>query len=393
MTNRWINCFSKVKQRDEIYMKKSVCMIRSNPVKPDSRVEKEAWTLKKSGFDVHILAWDRDTNVREVNDCISVADLEIPITRLGYKATFGEGFKNIKPYLGFQFHMRRWLRKNKFDIVHSCDFDTAFFSYGVVNRKKEKFVFDIFDFLFDKPVSIMQKCVKKAQYYLIKKADATIICTEERRKQIEGSKPRNLVVVHNTPSVLQTTNGNANIINSDKIQIVYVGILQDYRLLKEIVEAVCESDSMELHIGGFGKHEIYMRDVAKKYDNIHFYGRMAYADTLALEEKCDIMLAIYDPAIDNHFYAAPNKFYESLMLGKPIVMVKNTGMSQVVADNNIGVLIDYSKEGFIKGIEQLVDCRSQWETISKRMKQLYKERYSWDEMEKRLIKLYAGLSK
>ena len=34
------------------------------------------------------------------------------------------------------------------------------------------------------------------------------------------------------------------------------------------------------------------------------------------------MTAIYDPNISNHYYAAPNKFYEALMLGKPLIMVK-----------------------------------------------------------------------
>ena len=134
-----------------------------------------------------------------------------------------------------------------------------------------------------------------------------------------------------------------------------------------------------------------MQDAAKKYENIHFYGRLSYSDTLALEKECDIMLAIYDPSIDNHFYAAPNKFYESLMLGKPVMMVKNTGMSTVVKDENIGVLIDYSKEGFIKGAEELVAKKDEWISMSQRMKKLYKEQYSWDEMEKRLLILYSQL--
>lgn len=172
---------------------------------------------------------------------------------------------------------------------------------------------------------------------------------------------------------------------------MYVGILQDYRLLKEIVEVVSESDWMELHVGGFGKYESYMQEMANACDNICFYGRVPYSDTLALEKNCDIMLAIYDPTIDNHFYAAPNKFYESLMLGKPVVMVKNTGMSQVVAEKNIGVLIDYSKEGFMKGIKQLVEEKENWVAMSQTMKKLYDEQYSWEEMERRLLQLYSTL--
>lgn len=235
--------------------------------------------------------------------------------------------------------------------------------------------------------------MKKAQYKIINKADATIICTEERKQQISGSKPRNLTVIHNTPSKYQITDVSVEFNCSDKVRLVYVGILQDYRLLKEIVEAVSESDSIELHIGGFGKYESFIQSMSEKFNNIYFYGLMSYSDTLALENKCDIMLAIYDPSIDNHFYAAPNKFYESLMLGKPVIMVKNTGMSGVVSQNDIGVLIDYSKESFISGVNELIDRKSQWQVMKERMKKLYREQYSWDEMERRLLELYAGLSR
>lgn len=371
----------------------SVCILRSNPVKPDSRVEKEAWSLTKAGYDVHILAWDRDTDDKEICDVVQVSDIQIPITRLGYKASYGEGMKNLKAYLSFQFNMRKWLKKHDFDIVHACDFDTAFFSNGLVKRKNEKFVFDIFDFLFGEPKGIVQKIVKKAQLRIINRADATLICTEERKKQIIGSTPRKLTVIHNTPASAQIKQCEEKTKRNNRIKIVYVGILQDYRLLKEIADAVSDNKNIELHVGGFGKYEKFFNDMAAKFDNIYFYGRLTYDQTLSLENECDIMLAIYDPAIENHRFAAPNKFYESLMLGKPVVMVKNTGMSQVVETNGIGVLIDYSKDGFVSGIKKLIESRNDWGAISEKMKELYQNQYCWDEMERRLIQTYAELQK
>jgi glycosyltransferase involved in cell wall biosynthesis len=369
----------------------SVCILRSNPVRPDSRVEKEAWSLAKAGYDVHILAWDRDTNIEEVSDFVYVADIQIPITRLGYKATYGEGMKNLKAYLSFQFSMRKWLCKHDFDIVHACDFDTAFFSFAVIKRKREKFIFDIFDFLYGDPKGIVQKAVKKAQLLLINYADATIICTEERTKQIVGSTPRKLAVIHNTPASAQIKQCENKTQLTKKIKIVYVGILQDYRLLKEIAEAVALDNTVELHVGGFGKYEGFFKDMADEFGNIYFYGRLTYEQTLSLENECDIMLAIYDPAIENHRFAAPNKFYESLMLGKPVVMVKNTGMSHVVENNAIGVLIEYSKKGFVSGIYKLIENRNKWCDIGEKMKIIYQDKYCWDEMERRLIELYAEL--
>lgn len=376
---------------DNLNGKTRVCILRSNPVRPDSRVEKEAWSLAKAGYDVHILAWDRDTNVEEISDYIQVADVQIPITRLGYKASYGEGMKNLKAFLAFQFGMRKWLRKHDFDVVHACDFDTAFFSKGVVRRKKEKFVFDIFDFLYGEPKGIVQTTVKRVQLQIINNADATIICTEERNKQIIGSSPKKLTVIHNTPASAQFRQCDKKTKETNRIKIVYVGILQDFRLLKEIADAVSAINNIEFHVGGFGKYEDYFKDMAKNFDNIYFYGRLTYDQTLSLENECDIMLAIYDPAIENHRFAAPNKFYESLMLGKPVVMVKNTGMSQVVENNGIGVLIDYSKDGFVSGINKLIEMKDNWHSIGEKMKELYKDQYCWDEMERRLIQIYAEL--
>lgn len=372
-------------------MSKRVCIIRSNPVNPDSRVEKEAWTLKKAGYYVHILAWDRDNNFSETEDFIEVAGIKIPITRLGHKASFGEGMKNLKPYLAFQFHMRKWLKNQCFDIIHACDFDTAFFSLGIAKNKKTRFVFDIFDFLSGDPKNFFQKAVKKAQLRIINRADATIICTEERKLQIKGSKPKRLAVIHNTPDASQIGNEFFGLKKTENVKIVYVGILQDFRLLKEIADAVANFKGVELHVGGFGKYKSFFSQMADKYDNIFFYGKLNYDQTLALEKECDIMLAIYDPTIENHRFAAPNKFYESLMLGKPVIMVKDTGMSQIVSVNGIGVLIDYTEAGFIHGLNELLAVKQNWKIIGEKMRSLYKNEFCWNEMEKRLLNLYKDL--
>lgn len=370
--------------------KKSVCIIRSNPVNPDSRVEKEAWTLLDLGYDVHVLAWDRSKNSSIENTVLRIMGKQIPIVRLCYKASFGEGMKNIVPYLKFQFAMRRWLQRNHYDVIHACDFDTAFFSQGVV-KKKSKYIFDIFDFIYGEPKSFFQRCVKNAQLKIINKADATILCTEEREQQIKGSYPQKLVFIHNTPMAEMIKAGDFIVNENNKIKVVYVGILQDFRLLKEIANCIAQNDRFEFHIGGFGKYESFFVDMSKKHNNIIFHGKLSYDQTLSLERQCDIMLAVYDPSIENHRFAAPNKFYESLMLGKPVIMVRGTGMSDVVEEQDLGVLIDYSEKSFSEGLTKLLDRKNEWQIMGEKAKLIYKEKYNWDEMRNRLKDLYENL--
>lgn len=60
------------------------------------------------------------------------------------------------------------------------------------------------------------------------------------------------------------------------MKIVYVGILQDKRFIKELADIVKDNNECELHIGGFGKFENYFQYMASKYENIKYYGKLPY---------------------------------------------------------------------------------------------------------------------
>ncbi len=373
---------------------KRIVMLRSNGVKPDSRVEKEALALTEAGNTVTVLAWDRDSNYGEKKELLSLGDREIDITRFGIKASFGEGMKNLWPYLKFQLSMASWLIRNRknYDCIHACDFDTGFMS-SLVNRLVHKvFVFDLFDYLSTDAKSGFKMWIKKREDGIINYANAAIICTEKRKQQIADAHPKKLVIIHNSPDLLTEVpdfeiKGDAN-----KTKIAYVGILQDYRFLHEMAEAVSEMPEVELHVGGFGKYDKYFEEMATKHSNIFFYGRLEYKKTLALENACDIMTAIYAPWIGNHKFAAPNKFYEALMLGKPALMIEGTGMSEVISEHQLGRVIPYEKDAFKAAVAELSQLtEDEKQTLSEKMRALYHEKYSWAEMKARLIKLYQEL--
>lgn len=370
----------------------NVLIIRSNPVNPDSRVEKEIRALIENGYNVTLLAWDRseDYNIRK--EPLNEKMKGVIAFRIGIKAPYGSGIKNLKKLVAFQCVIRSFLKNNKYDIVHACDFDTAFTAYHSINHSQTKFIYDIFDFYADafNVPSVLKALVLFADKWIVCGADLTIICSEERSKQLRGFCPKKLAVIHNTPEEICINKEKQEKIN-DKIKLCYVGILQPGRLLLELAEVVMNSCEYELYIGGFGEYADYFSQLSIKYTNIHYYGKIPYDKTIELESKCDIMIANYDPSVPNHVFAAPNKFYEALYLGKPLVMTKGTGMSNIVTEDDLGVTIEYSKDGLEAGLRCLVERKKEWALMKERMNKKYRNEYSWNEMKKRLVNAYRML--
>lgn len=378
---------------------KSILLIRSNPVSPDPPVEKIATALSDNGYDVTVLAWDRESNYSEREDSIRLLNgREIKIIRFGIQAIYGGGLKKtLKALVIFWHRLNKWLKKHKdqYDIIHPFDFDTGFVAKGIARRYHKGLIYHILDFYIDSHPSggkILRNLVKKAEISVINYADATIICTEKRIEQIKGSKPKKLIVIHNTPiNDRSFETCDLKISSSSRLKIVYVGIFAEGRMLEEMCEIVSHNKDLELHIGGFGILDELIKQYAEKNDNIFYYGKLPYSATLALENQCDIMTAIYDPSIPNHRYAAPNKFYEALMLGKSIIMAKNTGFDTVIEENNLGFLVDYNQESLASCLEENYISKSNGKIISSQGTALYETTYHWNVMEKRLQTTYADI--
>lgn len=376
---------------------KRVVLIRSNPVAPDPPVEKMADTLLQIGYSITILAWDRSENYKIRETIVKLQSGSVTIIKFGIEAGYGSGMKSLKELTKFQMKIFKWLSENrrKYDIIHAFDFDTGFIAKICAQMYSKKFVYHILDFYVEShnmTKSRIGNIIKRLEIKVIDKSDLTIICTEKRKEQILGSHPKKLIVIHNTPQ--NNTKIDLNFAlqgDEDKCRIVYVGVLGETRYILEIADYVSKNKQFEFHIGGFGYLEEKIKLYADKYENIFYYGKLPYERTLALEKQCDIMTAIYDPCVPNHKYAAPNKFYESLMLGKPIIMAQNTGFDEILKSERIGYLMKYSLEGLAQALEYMHNHREQWDEMKKRSNLLYQNYYSWEIMQQRIEKEYSEL--
>lgn len=372
-----------------------VLFLRSNPVDPDSRVEKEVKSLLEVGYFVEIFCWDRESNHEIIEEKKYIDGYECAIYRIGIRSVYGAGFKkNLLPLIKFQLAIMRFLktRYSRYDVLHACDFDTCFTGFHIAQKYGLKVIYDVFDYYadsFNVPV-ILRNIIVKLDHGLMEKSDALIICSEERKKQIGNVKQNNTYIIHNSPDEVEFFEKTCST-GKDKMKIGYVGILNDGRMIPEMLEVVSEHEMFELHIAGFGKFENLVKKYSNEKNNIIFYGKIPYNQTLKLEHECDVLTAIYDPSIANHKYAAPNKFYEALMLGKPLIMCKGTGFSDVVERYDIGKIIFYSKESLCIGFNEIYQNLAWYKSKKMIEQELYHHYFSWETMKKRLLEIYMRL--
>ena len=379
----------------------NILMLRTNSCAPDPRVEKEVSSLISGpGNSVMVLCWDRDGRKGTFAEFLRVPNGTVPILRFGIPASWGGGMRaNFFPMLVFEWKLFWWLitHRKDYDVIHACDLLTGLPAWLPCRLFRKKLVYDIFDFYAatQSGPKYLLELFRKLEYAVIGSADATIICSEKRRQQIAGSKPKRLVILHNAPSQRQVPlmDELSPILQGDgkRIRIVYVGNLVEDRFLLRALACAEMLPEFEFHIGGFGVLEEKIRRLAVEQDNIFFYGRMSYADVLNLERQCHIMLALYDPAVPNHKYAAPNKFYEALALGKPLVMFRETGMADIVEQRQIGVVCDPTEDDLYHAFRQLLLNREEFDRMGETMRRLFRDNYTWDIMHQRLLDLYENL--
>ncbi len=368
-----------------------VLICRSNPIAPDPRVEKEARSLNKAGYQVQALGWDRSRELPKRSEMGWAV-----IHRRSIRAAYARGLMNFFPLIFWQIDLLGWLLRHQaeFDVLHACDFDTVLPAIVCSKLFKKKLVYDIFDFYADHlrntPASV-KRIIRAVDLWAIGQADGLILVDDSRIEQIKGAKPERLIVIYNSPEDAPHQ-ASTNPTEGAPIQIAYIGLLQFERGLLELVEVVRRHPEWKLDLAGFGGDEAPILDAIRGLSNVHWHGRVPYSQALALSAQANVLVALYDPRIPNHRYASPNKVFEAMMLGKPIIVARNTNMDRLIEFAGAGLVVEYGDVDNLEiALQRLENDPGLRKALGRAARRAYEEQYHWDVMEKRLVELYNSL--
>jgi succinoglycan biosynthesis protein ExoL len=135
------------------------------------------------------------------------------------------------------------------------------------------------------------------------------------------------------------------------IKIGFVGLFRYRDSLVTIMEAVAKKRiNYELHFFGDGPERAVIEEYFLKYHNIFNHGPFRSIEDLAdIYKTIHISYAVYNALEHNVRMALPNKLYEAIYFGVPIVVADKTYLSEVVRSFNLGYVLDTQHKCCVEG--------------------------------------------
>lgn len=366
---------------------RTVAFVRTTNIYDDSRATKEITALAEAGYHVVVLGWDRNGEAEEKSK-EAFKNLNVECRFFSCQLPSGIGIRNIDKLIKWLSWTKKQLKTiEQLEAVHACNLDGGFGAYQFCRKNEIILVYDIYDYYIDSHAipELVKSFVEKQEIKIINFSKTTIICTEERREQIKKAKPQHILVLHNSPDVPEVEKKETS------YDYAYCGSLCDLRLIKEILDVYKEHLNLHFAFAGNDKYKSDVEQLAKAYSNLDYYGTVPYSQVLEIESQAKVLSAIYEPSIRNHKLCAPNKFYEALALGKPIIVCRGTGIDKIVEENKLGKVINYNAKEFYQALLDLLSSPSDIIEMGERARLLYEQKYRWSLMKQNLIKQYTDM--
>ena len=125
--------------------------------------------------------------------------------------------------------------------------------------------------------------------------------------------------------------------------VLYQGLLVTGRGIEQCMDAILDVPGAALVLMGFGNQADRVRELAalpRYADRVHVIEPVPPSELLVWTASADIMVMAIQPSSENHRYTTPQKLWEAMAAGVPVVASDLPGMAPVVRETGCGELCD-----------------------------------------------------
>jgi glycosyltransferase involved in cell wall biosynthesis len=167
--------------------------------------------------------------------------------------------------------------------------------------------------------------------------------------------------------------------------LVYAGIIHYNRGLLLLAHAIREIKGVRLILAGRAMEDIKQ---LLQSPNIQYLGVLEYDEALELQRLADAIPILYDPKIPINRVANPNKLFEAMMLGVPVI---TNVCREIVSETGCGLVVEYNLKSVKEALQYLISHPDVRKKMSVNGRKAFEEKYNWNLMEERLLRLCQRL--
>lgn len=342
---------------------------------------KECRTLVQAGYDVVLIV---SHNKDEVVDGVKIKSVLKPKNRLE---------RMLKTVLD----VYKAALKEDADLYHFHD--PELIPVGIMLRLKGKKV--IYDVHEDLPRQIMTKpwikpflrrfvsiCAETVENVGVHFFNGIVAVTPTIAERFSKNKT---VVVHNYPILGELAAVDVVPYSERSPVVVYVGGITTIRGIKEMVEAVGlmpEDFAINLVLAGSITEQTVQKAVSSAGPSVNFIGWQSREQVAKLLGRARIGLVLFHPA-PNHVDAMPNKLFEYMSAGLPVIASDFPLWRKIIDDIGCGLLVDpLNPQKIADAIQWMLEHPIESEDMGKRGQEAVYERFNWGKEAKKLLLFY-----
>ncbi len=323
---------------DKLALKK-VSLSVINDLVTDNRVHKVAVSLKKMGFEPVL--------VGRLLPQSQPVEREYRTRRM--KLLFRKG-----PFFYFEYNWRLFffLLKTKIDVFVANDLDTLPANFLVAKLKRKPLIYDSHEYFTEVPELIGRPVVRAIWIWLEKllvpRVSAAYTVCESIAEVYRDLYKIDFKVVRNLPVCGEAEEDTHRMTQSHPMSIstkviLYQGALNQGRGLEAAIRAMQFIEGAELWIVGDGDITTQLKlmvEESKLVRKVKFLGRLPLAELSQVTRKADLGISLEEDLGLNYRFALPNKLFDYIQAGVPVLVSNLPEMRKIVEHYQIGAIAE-----------------------------------------------------
>ena len=367
-----------------------------NDICTDQRVLKVADTLGSNGYRVLIIG-------RELPSSMPVPEGKYKVKR--FRLLFNKGFLF---YATYNIRLFLFLLFRKQNILLANDLDTLAANFLISKIKGCDLVYDSHEYFTEVPELQNRSFIKAVWNFIEARIFPHLKYIYTVNDSIAGlyrSKYQKQVqVLRNVPRLVPGDHGisredirdELGVLEGEKLLILQGSGINVDRGAEEAVLAMKYLDNVKLLIAGSGdvvdklKQMVASNGLSGK---VIFRGRMPYRALMAYTSASDLGLTLDKDKNLNYKYSLPNKLFDYIHAGIPVLCSNLPEIARIVNDYKIGTLIDeVSPECISKAVIAIFADNSSYNTYRKNTREAASE-LNWNVEQKALLKIFEEVGR